>query len=39
VLRLADELSVVLRAETVNLAAKYRLPVMLRTRQDVKAGG
>ena len=39
VLRLADPLAGVLNAETVDLAAKYRLPTMLRARRDVEAGG
>ena len=38
-LRLADPLAVVLRTETADLAIKHRLPLMVRARGEVEAGG
>ena len=39
VLRLADPLSIVLAAETAQLAIKHRLPLMVRARVELEAGG
>lgn len=39
VLRLADPLATVLGVETADLAKKYRLPLMARSRQEVELGG
>ena len=39
ILRLADPLAGMLNPETVELAMKYRLPTMVRSRLDVEAGG
>ena len=39
VLRLADPLSIVLAAETAQLAIKHRLPLMVRARLELEMGG
>ena len=39
VLRLADPLSIVLAAETAQLAIKHHLPLMVRARVELEAGG